>query len=122
MKHDGYADRSERATLAAATTPSPRAITSRASTTLSASPARNRAAAAATAAVHATGLRTGLTLRVRAAGALKGGGSRSRRSAASGAAAVAKVRPLVLITARAGTRKRREGKPDQGPPGSRCGL
>src|SRR5712691_284271 len=122
MKHDGYAERSERATLAAATTPSPRAITSRASTTLSASPARNRAEADATAAVHAVGLRTALTLSARAAGALSRGGSRSRRSAASGAAAVANVRPLILITARAGTRSRRAGKPDHGPPGSRCGL
>src|SRR5712691_5142440 len=122
MKHDGYAERNERATLAAATTPSPRAITSRASTTLSASPARKRAAADATAAVHAIGLRTELTLRARAAGALRRGGSRSRRSAASGAAAVAKVRPLILITARAGTRNRSEGNPDHGPLGSRCGL
>src|SRR6266851_2614999 len=121
MKHDGYAERSERATLAAATTPSPRAITSRASTTLSASPARSRAAADATATVHEVGLRTELTLSVRAAGALRHGGSRSRRSAASGAAAVAKVRPLILITARAGTRNRRAGKPDHGPPGSRYG-
>src|SRR5713101_2732374 len=122
MKHDGWAERSERATLAAATTPSPRAITSRASTTLSASAARNRAAADATAAVHDVGLRTELTLSVRAAGALRRGGSRSSRSAASAAAAVAKVRPLILITARAGTRNRSAGKPDHGPPGSRCGL
>src|SRR5712691_7654736 len=121
MKHDGYAARSERATWAAATTPSPRAITSRARTTLSASPARNRAAADVTAAVHDVGLRTELTLSVRAAGALRRGGSRSSRSAASGAAAVAKVRPLILITASAGTRKRRAGNPDHGPPGSRCG-
>src|SRR5712692_4101996 len=121
MKHDGYAARSERATLAAATTPSPRAITSRARTTLSASPARSRAAADATALVQTVGLRTALTLRERAAGALRRGGSRSRRSAASGTAAVANVRPLILITARAGTRKRSAGKPDHGPPGSRCG-
>src|SRR5260370_27092323 len=93
MKQDGYAARSERATLAAATTPSPRAITSRASTTLSASPARNRAAADVTAAVHAVGLRTGLTVRVRAAGALRRGGPRAGRSAASRPAAVGKGRP-----------------------------
>src|ERR1700687_4271034 len=121
MKHDGYAERSDRATLAAATTPSPRAITSRANTTLPASPERSRADADATAAVHAVGLRTELTLRLRAAGALRRGGSRSRRPAAPGAAAVAKVRPLILITARAGTRNRSAGKPDHGPPGSRSG-
>src|SRR5260370_12066804 len=98
MKHDGYAERSDRATLAAATTPSPRAITSRARTTLSASPARSLAAADVTAAVQAVGLRTELTLRGRAAGALRRGASRSSRSAPSLAPAAPTDRPLLPIT------------------------
>ena len=89
MKHDGYAARSERATVAAATTPSPRAMTSRASTTFSASPARSRAAADSIAAVHATGLRRGLTSSFRAGGALTRVASRSSKSDASGDAVVA---------------------------------
>src|SRR3989442_6997909 len=121
MKHDGYAERSERPTIAAATTPSPRAITSRASTTLSASPVRRRAAADSTAAVHATGLRRAETSSLRAAGAFTRAGSRSRSAAASGVVAVAKVRPLILITARTGTRSSSAGNPDHGPPGSRSG-
>src|SRR5437879_3981995 len=121
MKHDGYADRSERATFAAVTTPSPCAITSRARTTFSASPARKRAAADSTAAVHETGLRIGLMVSARAARVLTLRGSRSSRSSASAVAAVTNVRPRDRIRARAGTRSSRAGNPDHGPAGSRSG-
>src|SRR5581483_12415553 len=121
VKHDGYAERSDRATAPADTTPSPWATTSRASTTLAASPALSRAAALSTAAAHAIGLRTGVTSSVRAADARIVDVDRSSRSSAPSAADVMKVRPRALVTAKAGILSSRPGKPDHGPRGSRSG-
>src|ERR1700674_3499604 len=121
VKHDGYAPRNERATIAADTTPSPRSSTSRASTTLAASPPPRRAAAISTAAVHAIGFRTAVTSSLRAAGARRPVALNSRRASAFSEIEVAYVRPRTRVTASSGTRSSRAGKPDQGPPGSRSG-
>jgi hypothetical protein len=119
VKHDGYAERRERATIPAGITPSPRATTSRASTTFDASPERSRAAADSMAAAHATGLRAGVTSSDRASGARVVEGSMSSSSSASGVAEVTNVRPRTRVTASAGTRSNSDGKPAHGPAGSR---